>query len=58
MRIIKKMDREELLKYIKEFSSSDFSGHTTEQLVIEKFKIQMRDAKVKRGRPRKIKDQD
>jgi hypothetical protein len=60
MRVIKKMDREELIKFLinnsKLLSQTDFCEHTTEELAIEKLKIQMKEEKTRRGRPRKEKE--
>jgi len=60
MRVIKKMDRAEIIKFLirnnKLLSHTDFSENTTEELAIEKLKIQMREEKSRRGRPRKEKE--
>jgi|GEM_PF-4759382 len=58
MRIIKKMDRDELIKFIQgtneTYAKTDFSDTSTESLIIEKLKIQMREERDNRGRPRKV----
>jgi len=55
VRVLKKLDRKELIKFIttsnKSISESSLSDHTYDQLLIEKLRIDMRDEKIKRGRP-------
>ena len=56
MKILKKLSRKELIDYITECDSRikevELTNHTFDQLLLEKLRIDMREEKVKRGRPR------
>ena len=55
VRVLKKLDRKELIKFIstsnKSMTEAHLSDLTYDQLLIEKLRVDMRDEKIKRGRP-------
>ena len=56
MKVLKKLSREELIDYITDcdttIKEANLTDHTFDQLLLEKLRIDMREEKVKRGRPR------
>lgn len=55
VKVIKKLNRKELIQFIttsnKSISEESLSNHTHDQLLLEKLRIDMREEKIRRGRP-------